>query len=91
MEVPKIEAAAAAQTDVGRGARVLLCLPVAAGHRPKLVLDMSLAVLPGLVLVHLINQRVVWTSMERLRQLYFCLVLVIFDKGLLPFPSTKFR
>jgi hypothetical protein len=44
---------------------------VAAGRRPMLVLDMFLAVLRGLylVLLHPINQKVVWTSMEHLRQL----------------------
>jgi hypothetical protein len=63
MEVPKIEAEA--QTEVRRGARVV----VAVGRHPKLVLDMFLAVLRGLVLVllHLINRRVVWQLIERLR------------------------
>jgi len=94
MEVPKVEAEAAAQTEVCRGARVLLGrLVVAAGRRPILVLDMSLVVPQGLylVLLHPVNQKVVWISMGRKQCIFVIILVVIFFKRLLPFPSTEFR
>ena len=77
MEARKVGAEAAAQIEVRREARVLI-LPgvvVGAGRHPMLVLDMFLAVHQGLVHVHLINLKVVWTSMVQLRLPRCCICL----------------